>query len=154
MELMDVFRKNYLVYGLPDEVIDQIAALAEFKTALAGEPLIQKGEKSSDLYVILDGHLNVMTPKGEKLAEVGAPSVLGEVSLVDDQPRSADVVCIGLVKYARLPAPDLRKFIGQNKEHGFTMLANLARVLSMRLRVASSTVEMLSDKLDPWRFST
>lgn len=153
MELMDVFRKNYLVHGLPDEVIDEIAKLATFHTALVGEAIIQKGEKSSDLLVILDGHVNVMTVKGEKLAEVGAPSVLGEVALVDDQPRSADVVCIGLVKYAKLPAQDLRRFMANNREFGFLMLANLARVLSMRLRVASATVEMLSDKQDPWRFA-
>ena len=55
MEHHDVFRKNYLVFGLKDEVIDQIEQLAHPETFLAQDFLVKHGQKSSDLYVILDG---------------------------------------------------------------------------------------------------
>jgi CRP-like cAMP-binding protein len=144
MEHRDVFRRNYLVHGLKDEVIDQIEALAEQRAFLAREFLVKHGEKSSDLYVILDGTVLVCTPGGDELAQIGPGSVLGEVALVDDQPRSADAVCKGLVKVAWLPAKELRSYMARNPESGFIMLANLARVLSNRLRKTDAAVEHLA----------
>jgi|SRR5579871_2817665 len=151
MEHRDVFRKNYLVYGLKDEIIDQIESLAQPQTFLAREFLVRNGERSGDLYVILEGEVLVCTTAGDELARCGPGSVLGEVALVDDQPRSADGVCKGMVKVARLPAKDLRSFMAKNHEAGFVMLANLARVLSNRLRKTSAVVEDLAaHPKDPW----
>ena len=149
------FRKNYLVCGLPDTVIDQVAELAEFGACAANEAMVARGATGSDLYVILDGRVNVLSPQGDKLADAGPGSLVGEVALVDDQPRSADVVALGLTKYARLPAGELRKYMAQNREVGFVMLANLARVLSMRLRNASVVLEDLKEKAsqDPWKYA-
>ena len=55
MQHADVFKKNYLVHGLPDATIEEIAALAVCDGGLAGEALVSRGDKSSDLFVILDG---------------------------------------------------------------------------------------------------
>jgi CRP-like cAMP-binding protein len=154
MQFADVFKKNYLVHGLPDSTIEEIGALAAFDGGLAGDVLVKKGEKSSDLFVILDGTVNILTDKGDKLTEVGPGSVLGEVALVDAGPRSATAVCKGLVKYARLPAKELRSYMAKNKDAGFVMLANLSRVLSMRLRQTSIAIEDLRAKTeDPWKGS-
>ncbi len=155
-EFHDVFRRNFLVCGLPDSVIDEVAGLASYAAGVAGDALIKKGEKSGDLLVILEGKAAVYSPKGDKLAEVGPGGVIGEVALVDDQPRSADVVCVGMVKHARLPAGDLRRYMATEREAGFVMLANLARVLSMRLRNAAIVLEELKEKAaqDPWKYAT
>lgn len=149
------FRRNYLVCGLPDDVCDQVAALAEAGVCPAGEVLVPKGQKSGDLFVILEGRLCVLSAQGDKLADVGPGSVVGEVALVDDQPRSADVLAMGLTTYARLPAADLRRFMAQNREVGFVMLANLARILSYRLRNASIVFEDLKERAsqDPWKYA-
>jgi CRP-like cAMP-binding protein len=154
MQYADVFKKNYLVHGLPDTTIEEIGALASFDGGLAGDVLVKKGEKSSDLFVILDGTVNILTDKGDKLTEVGPGSVLGEVALVDAGPRSATAVCKGLVKFAKLPAKELRAYMAKNKDAGFVMLANLSRVLSMRLRQTSIAIEDLRAKTeDPWKGS-
>ena len=152
MDHREIFRKNYLVTGLKEEVIDQIEALATEQTFLAREFLVRHGEKSSDLFVILEGEVLVCTPAGDELAKCGPGSVLGEVALVDDQPRSADAVCKGMVKVARFPAKDLRSFMAKNTDAGFVMLANLSRVLSNRLRKTSAVVEDLAaHPKDAWK---
>lgn len=152
MKHQEIFAKNYLVNGLSKEAVDQIAAIAVFDGKIAGESLIEKGDKSGDLFVILEGTVNVYTDKGDKIADSGPGSVLGEVALVDDGPRSATAVCVGQVKYARLPAKDLRKFMATNKDVGFVMLANLSRVLSMRLRKTAAVMEDLRAQTeDPWK---
>ncbi|MBI5706613.1 MAG: cyclic nucleotide-binding domain-containing protein [Armatimonadetes bacterium] len=154
-DLMPTFAKNYLLCGLPDRVIPELAEMAELGACESGASLVEKGQKGSDLYVILSGRLQVLSPQGDKLADVEPGSMVGEVALVDDQPRSADVVAIGLTKFARLPAAELRRYMAQNREVGFVMLANLARVLSMRLRNASIVLEDLKEKAsqDPWRYA-
>jgi CRP/FNR family transcriptional regulator, cyclic AMP receptor protein len=151
MENFEVFAQNYLVTGLPPERVREIAELAEYGVKLAGEDLMVKGEKSSDLFVVLEGRVNIYTPGGDKLGDAGPGSVLGEIALVDDQPRSATATCVGLVKFAKFPAATLRTYMVSNKDAGFTMLANLARVLSMRLRQSSAAMEALFGKAkDAW----
>ena len=148
---LDVFRQNYLVFGLPPEKSDEIAALASFETKLPREDICVKGQTGCDLFVILDGRVDITSQHGEKLAEIGPGAVIGEVALVDDQPRSANAVCVTAVHYARLPAKDLRSYMVKNKDVGFHMLANLARVLSTRLRATDAVVDQLAGKArDPW----
>lgn len=153
-DFTEVFTQNYLVTGLPDEAVEEIAGLAEFGCMLAGECLIEKGEESDDLFVVLEGTVNIYTTQGDKLGEAGPGSVLGEIALVDAGPRSASGMCVGMVKFAKLPAKRLRQYMANNKEIGFTMLANLSRVLSMRLRSSAEVMEHLrAETMDPWEKS-
>jgi len=153
--LMDVFKKNYLVHGLPQAAVDAIAELATYHVATAGEHLVRIGDKGSDLFIILEGHVNIYSADGDKLSTAEPPSILGEIALVDDQERSADAVCVGLVKYARIPGKELRQYMWQNKETGFVMLANLCRVLSMRLRKTNVVViDLMGKSQDLWKHVT
>lgn len=122
------------------------------ETHLARETLIRINEKSSDLFVVLDGKVQVLTQDGDVLAEPGPGSVLGEMSLIDDRPRSAEVVCLSLVKVARIPAKLLRSYMNSKRDVGFVILANLARVLSGRLRIADMKIDTLQDG-DAWKNS-
>ncbi len=148
----EAFKQNYLVHGLPDEAISQIAGMAHLETHLARERLIRIGEKTCDLYIVLEGKVIIMTADGDKLAEVGPGSVLGEMALIDDRPRSAEVVCIGLTHVARIPAQELRRFMWNNRDIGFIILANLARVLCGRLRNADAKIDdLMGTSADPWK---
>jgi CRP-like cAMP-binding protein len=148
---IQTFKKNYLCSGLTDEQVQEIVDLATLRRLTAQEQLIKAGEQSSDLYVVMNGRVNVLTPDGDKLSEIGPGSVLGEISLIDARPRTADVICIGLVDVAVIPAGELRRRINQNREWGFIVLANLSRVLAGRLRQANEKIDELFDKVsDTW----
>jgi CRP-like cAMP-binding protein len=96
--------------------------------------------------VILEGRVNVLTSDGDKLAEVGPGSVLGEIELIDAGPKTANAICVGLVDLARIPVPALRALMKSDLELGFTILANLSRVLCGRLRKADNMLESLMDE--------
>jgi CRP/FNR family cyclic AMP-dependent transcriptional regulator len=155
MEHLQAFANNFLIVGVPQPCVEEIFALAECKAFTAGERIVGVGERSSDLYVVLEGNVNVQTQDGDKLFTVGKGDLIGEVSLVDDQPRSADVYAVGLVKVAKLPSDKLRRYMATHKDVGFIMLANLSRVLSARLRNATIAIDELQDKAekDPWKFA-
>lgn len=148
---IQTFKKNYLCSGLTDVQVQEIVDLATLRRLTAQEQLIKAGEQSSDLYVVMNGRVNVLTPDGDKLSEIGPGSVLGEISLIDARPRTADVICIGLVDVAVIPAGELRRRMNQNREWGFIVLANLSRVLAGRLRQANEKIDELFDKVsDTW----
>ncbi len=153
-ENLEALGKCYLMSGLSPEAVTDVAGIAECGTMLAGESLTEAGQRGCDLFVILEGKVVINTKGGDKLADAGPGSVVGEIALVDDQPRSATVVCAGLVRYARFPAKELRAYMAKNRETGFAMLANLSRVLSMRLRQTDHALDLLHDKTrDPWEHS-
>jgi len=154
MDFFDVFKKSYLVLGLPDEAIREIYDLGRFQVHTPGEDLIRAGDKSSDLIAILDGRVNVLTPTGEKITELGPGHVLGEIALIDNQPRSAHAVCIGRVQVCHIEADDMRKLMGTKRDIGFVVLTNLARMMCMRLRNTDLRIDHLADKLsaqDAWK---
>jgi CRP-like cAMP-binding protein len=140
---LDQFAKNYLVCGLSHDQIIKVAALAEPMGLTAGHVLISEGEAGGELYIVLNGRLNVLTSDGDKLAEVGPGSVLGEIDLIDAGPRSATVVSVGLVQVAVIKAKDLRMLMNSDRDLGFVVLCNLGRVLTGRLRLANAKLDEL-----------
>ncbi len=145
-----VFDDNYLLCGLPKESKDTIAQMCVLSDLEEGDLLFGEGDKASDLAVMLRGTVGVFRGR-EKLAEVKPGAVIGELALVDDQPRSADVRALTPVTYARLDGPKLRKYMFQNRDVGFIMLANLARVVTARARGLIGQVEDLKGQArDPW----
>lgn len=148
------FKRNYLVAGLSDEDVRRVADLAELKVVPGGHEIVRLGARDPHLYVVLEGTVVVCRQGGVVLGERGPGSVIGEVALVDDQPRSAYAVAKSNLTYARFDGVALRRFMVRNPQIGFLMLSNLSRVLSARLREASATIEDLRGQLaDPWLYA-
>ena len=141
----EAFAKSYLVYGLNRDQMCSVAALAEMRRLCAQDVLIGKNRPGGEVFVILQGRVKVLTDDGDVLAEVGQSGVVGEIELIDAGPRSANVVCMGLVDVAAIPVSALRQLMKKDLQLGFHMLANLAVVLCGRLRKAD---QMLDDALD------
>lgn len=148
---LEAFRKNYLAHGLTNEQLKDLAGLAELKRFDARSTLITAGQKSADMYVILQGSVRVSMPDGDKLADIGPGAVLGEISLLDSQPRSANAVCMTSVEAAHFDANILRSYLNTHRDLGFVVLINLARVICARLRDANSKIDTLTDSAEAWK---
>ncbi len=73
----------------------RIEASGEEKRISQGAYLIRAGEIDSTLFAVEDGHLDIIgIDDGQQrvLATVGPGDVLGEVSFIDDSPRTVSVV--------------------------------------------------------------
>jgi CRP-like cAMP-binding protein len=72
----------------------------------AGEPIFSQGERDGTLWLIREGRVEVRRalPRGRQvvLARLGSGSVLGEMSLFNDSPRSASAVSLGPVRASGL----------------------------------------------------
>jgi CRP/FNR family cyclic AMP-dependent transcriptional regulator len=75
---------------LTDDERRRIEKIGEVKTIRANEFLIKARDKDSTLFAVEDGHLDIVV-KDTVVATVGPGDVLGEVSFIDDSPRTTSV---------------------------------------------------------------
>lgn len=141
MELPQALRDNYLFRGLSDSHIDSVLQLAEVRSFLGGDTILRQFGKDHDLMIVLRGTVQIKTFSGDAIAEVGPGSVLGEVSLIDDEPRSATVVSKGESQVAVIPANALREMMRHDMGMRCVMLENLSRVLCQRIRSANMQLD-------------
>jgi CRP-like cAMP-binding protein len=141
----NAIRNTYLVYGLTDDQLGSVAELATERSLEAGEVLCRQGEVGGELFIVLEGHLSVETSEGERLADVGPNSVVGEMGLVDARPRSATVVASEKSRVAVIRSSDLREEMVTDGHLGFLVLCNITRVLSDRLRHADAKLDALME---------
>jgi CRP-like cAMP-binding protein len=135
----------YLVAGLSEDQIAQIAAIATVRTYNSGQALTRIGDDCLEVFIILSGNVKVTSHDGDLLGEAGANSVVGEMGLVDGLPANAHVTCAGPVSVAAINIPELRRLANQNRDWGFVMLANLCRVMAARLRQTNARIDELCD---------
>ena len=137
-DLACVLRYNYIFRGLPSDVVAGIAALADTRNFRGGDIIVRQYEKDNSLLILLDGSARIKSIVGETIAEFGPGSIVGEMALIDDEPRSATVTAIGDVKVAIIPAKTLRAIMDMDPEVGKTIMTNIARVLCRRMRTMNA----------------
>jgi len=130
--------------GRPEEIA-LFAGLRPFQTkivmltgrlamAAPGEHLTRRGEVKQELYVLLSGRADVRTTDyGPPIGTLTRGEVIGEMSLVRDQPRSADVVATESTEYLVLDGGFLERLRRQYPRIAAIVFLNLSRILSDRL---------------------
>lgn len=119
-----------LFSALDDQSLQRLAATAFTRRIAANQILFVAGEPSEHLYVVRSGRLRVLTtsPHGEQfvLSTVGAGEVFGELSVLDRQPRSADVVAAELSELIAVPADVARSVLQSDPQAVLAAACELA----------------------------
>ncbi len=95
--MIDFLRQIPLFNGLDDYALERLFAMSREITLQPGEFLMREGEMGDSMYVIVDGTLQVRKQARDSevvLAERKAGEVIGEMSVLDQAPRSASVVAL------------------------------------------------------------
>jgi CRP-like cAMP-binding protein len=137
--------QNCIAYKLRPEHFEKLCSFATPVYYQNGEQIIKHNATDSDLYVILEGHVNVLTDDGDKFYDAASGSVIGELAFLDAGPRAANAIAYGHAYVLKFPAQQLRQAMCLDKEFGFFILANLTRVVCARLRSADDALDKLMD---------
>jgi CRP-like cAMP-binding protein len=114
---------------------------AEVRRIGAGLALVQAGEEDRALYLLTEGTVGVRLPRDEgAFKTIDAPSVLGELAFFDARPRSATLDALTDVEVVRLDVGAFDRLLEHAPELAHTMLRDLARILALRLRMASEVI--------------
>ena len=90
----DLLRRLPLFAGLSEADFGRLLSMAEEVSVDADDWLMKEGDPGDSLYVVLDGQLAVTKRAGDQevmLNSCEAGDVIGEISLLEDAPRSASV---------------------------------------------------------------
>jgi CRP/FNR family transcriptional regulator, cyclic AMP receptor protein len=94
------------------------------------------GEHNSDLYIIYSGMLTVFATEGTRvtpLACLGPGEYFGELSFIDHQPRSANVICAEDTTLVKIPIDQLDKQFPQ-------WLQTIAQSIIAKIRKSSELI--------------
>lgn len=111
----------------------------EFERSLfrRGEMLCQIGDRADSVYVVVDGKLRVTNREGRELSQPGPGEIVGEIAILTDQCRTANVESIRDTWVMMLSREAFNKQLTENPGAARSVLELLAR----RLASADSTLK-------------
>jgi predicted MFS family arabinose efflux permease len=102
---LELLSRVPLFAPLPPATLEYLAEKVAKRRVPAGEPVFRAGEHGDRFYVIVDGTVEV-SPKDAQPSELGAGDFFGEIALLRDVPRTADVVAKTDVELLELQRDD------------------------------------------------
>ncbi|GEJ57700.1 cyclic nucleotide-binding domain-containing protein [Anaeromyxobacter diazotrophicus] len=128
--------------------IESLAVHLRVERRRKGEVVCREGAAEPSLFVIATGSVSILKQDtGEQpklLARLGPGQTIGEMALLDGQPRSATVAAAEDLVLLVLDRAALERLVDEKPRLGVKLLWKLARFLSQRLRQTSGN---LADKL-------
>jgi glutaminase len=133
-----------LLAGLPADEIAEIAALCLERSYKTGERIIAAGEPAISLFFLQSGLVSVKLRSGARLASLAPGMAFGEMALLEQEERSADVWADTAVRCLELPMSAYASFRKRHPASGERIMRNLCGLLAGRLMFANAKVDVLS----------
>ena len=108
-----------------------------------GEALFQRGDPGRSLYIVVAGQVRVHI-EGRTLSYVGEGEVIGEMALLQAEPRSASVTAVVPTQLLRLDQQPFFELLEAQPE----LTRGMIKMLSGRLRTRLQELAMLPDQLE------
>lgn len=113
--------------------LQKLAGLVELVEAVPGEVLTREGQPGQELFVIQTGSASVSV-RGKQVAKLYAGDVIGEMALLETEPRAATVKAETPMTLVSLGPRELSTVLNEVPQIGRKML----KVLATRLRQVHS----------------
>jgi CRP/FNR family cyclic AMP-dependent transcriptional regulator len=108
----EAFRSLPLLAGLEAETIDFMVDRMQEVTVPIGGHIVKQGDFAYRFFVILEGSA-IVSRGGRTVAGLEAGDVFGEMALIDDARRSADVVAVTPMRLLALMSWDFRDVLAR-----------------------------------------
>ncbi|HTC85220.1 MAG TPA: cyclic nucleotide-binding domain-containing protein [Candidatus Acidoferrum sp.] len=131
-ERISLLRGVALFRGVSDEGLAAIADKATEVSYADGRTIVRQGEVGTGFFLILSGGATVIRD-GVTIANLGPGQFLGELSLLDQQPRVANVLAAGPTRCLALASWDFETILASQPGVALAILRGVAS----RLRALS-----------------
>jgi len=141
---LEMLRAVPILSGVPENDLGALAAACRERSFSAGQVIFRQDAPGDSLYVLIDGRVKVVLI-GEDGREVilsvlGAGAVFGEMSLLDNEPRSAHVIAMTPCSALTLHRAAFHERLRASPDLCLALLA----AISSRLRRADDRIRALS----------
>ena len=126
--VIDMLERSPLWTGIGKEDFKAIIKVAKQHKFENGDTIVKKGEEGTGCYLVLDGAVEIRS-NGNTLSRLGPGQFFGEMSVVDAQPRSADVVAVEPSRVLVLSAWSFKSLVSERPRIAVKMLQEFVRRL-------------------------
>jgi CRP/FNR family transcriptional regulator, cyclic AMP receptor protein len=125
---VEALKRAPLFEGLSRKELVQLARMSDDLEVPAGRVLCKEGDRGREFFVLVEGKVDVAR-KGKRVATLGAGDFVGEISLLEQTPRTATVTAKTPVRLFVLTPRDFRQVVDENPSVERKVLRALARRL-------------------------
>lgn len=126
---------------LAPDALESLAGMVKYRKHPKGTFILSHNEVGQCMYLLVSGRVKVSLASAEGrelvLSHLEAPAHFGEMSLVDGQPRSSDVIALSDVELLGIEAKDLSAAIQVQPQLALSLIGTLSR----RLRTTIARLE-------------
>jgi CRP-like cAMP-binding protein len=144
-DTIDQLKKINWFNELPDDFFVALAQKVRKRSLIKDEILFTKGDKGDSLFIINSGAVKIVTQDSQEnevvLNQVGAGEIIGEMALLDHEPRSAGVVALEETSVMELNREDFMEILSGQPELALSVI----RSLISRLRHNTSYIEQITE---------
>lgn len=139
--------------GLDDESLELLTRELRASLFDPGALVMKEGDHAREMFVVLSGELEVVRHSVNgaegRVALLGPGNWVGEMSIIDPQPRSASVRALAPSILLVVTTEDLDRLYRRDMKSYLLVVLNIARELARRLRVADGMIAgFLSSVID------
>jgi CRP-like cAMP-binding protein len=135
--IIPVLRTVPLFEGLTFRDLKKIELIVHERTFMPDEVVFHERQPGAGMYIIKKGMIKLTKTINEekvKIGELGEGEFFGEMSLLEDYPRSAQATAVVKTEALGIFRPDLFDLIERNPRLGSKILMKLSQRLAGRLR--------------------
>ncbi|MFN3476629.1 MAG: cyclic nucleotide-binding domain-containing protein [Candidatus Methylomirabilales bacterium] len=141
MEVVEFLKRVQLFEGLSEEALRRIASLGREQRYPSASVIFREGDPGEAFYVVIDGAVRVskfVPGAGEEaMAFMEKGDCFGEMSLIDNRPRSATAIAHADCWLLAIGREEFLDLLRSDRELAWVILWGLCRILSLRLRETS-----------------
>ncbi len=137
---MEQLKGMRALQGFSMQQLAKLAAEGEERDAHTGDCLFREQEESREMIFLLEGKLEACN-RGKHLAYIPALSVVGELGVLGNEPRSATVSAMESCSYLAISRDDFQRLIEEDPDLGLKFYRNLCSLLAAQLKSKNLLVE-------------
>jgi CRP/FNR family cyclic AMP-dependent transcriptional regulator len=144
---MDIalLKKVALFEGLTQPQLQRIADLCQERALETSARVFSEGETGDEMFIIAEGRVRIskmVAGMGEEALAILEPGqYFGEMSVIEDSPRSADAIAHSSCRLWAIKREALDQLMFTDKDLGYVLLWTFVRTLSERLRETNEKVK-------------
>ncbi|MBW8011178.1 MAG: cyclic nucleotide-binding domain-containing protein [Chloroflexi bacterium] len=129
-----------LFEGLSDSELEAVITLCEERSYSKGDIIAEQGNPGNEFYIIIEGFAEISVDSEQDaprklVVNLGSGQTAGEMSLVDQGPRSATIRAINNPTTVQVIQQEaFAELCENNHKIGYIVMRNIAADLSFRLR--------------------
>lgn len=144
--VLDIVKGCPLFFELFDEEIMEIVNKCHVLSLEEGEFIFKEGDIGNEIYIILNGQASV-EKKGVKLAQLRKGELFGELVILNENNRTADIIAKSYIDLLIINYNDIFGLYKEKPKIFGLIMLNFSRLLTTRLKNAGQDIKNLNEKL-------